>query len=106
MRKQDSTFTPKEIATFLNNAVAASLRPNSLGEIPQERLRRLHEIAQALIEPLLELLDEDSKDSGLIRPEEAVCILAAAALFVHLKEVMGTDKLPLAGVTDALYGKK
>jgi hypothetical protein len=83
--KQKNTYTPREISAALNNAVQAALKPDS-GEIPEKRLRRLHEYTSALIEPIVEHMKEE-----LLRPEEMVAILAAAALYTHTTEVLQVE---------------
>mgnify|MGYP006357431059 CR=1 FL=1 len=66
---KEETNSQKEIAAFLNNAVAAALRPARLGPIPEGRLKRLHLIAKALIAPAQELLEPDDDGVAAIDPE-------------------------------------
>lgn len=58
----------------LNNAVIAANRP-ATGKIPEKRMFILRETSLALIGPLKEVFDD-----GWLRAEEAVAVLAAAAL--------------------------
>lgn len=88
MAKEKNTFTPKEIGAALNNAVGASGVPWE-GGFPEKRLRNLRAYALALIAPVT-----DDLESELLRPEEAVFVLASAALIIHARDVQKTDKLP------------
>lgn len=87
--KKTSSFSQREIASSANNLVIQSLRPASIGEIPESRLRKLRAYSQALIAPLTKHLE-----TGVFRPEEVVMILATGALFVQMRHVMRTDKIP------------
>ena len=77
-----------------------TLRPLSLGEISDERLRKLRTYAQAVVKPCFEHCEE-----GLMRPEELVSVFAAAADYVQLSYVMNTDKLPTAGLAKDVFEK-
>lgn len=98
MAKERDTFTQKEIAAGINNAVAFALRPAKLKEIPEERLRKLREYAKAIIEVPLDDMREE-----FIRPEELVLTLLVAALFVQLTEVMHTVKLPFGDLAKEIF---
>ena len=101
---KDDTSTQKEISIALNNSLAIALRPARLGPVPETRLRKLHEIAKALIAPAQELLiPEKEGEPPPFEPEELVAVLAAAALYVHLENVMHTTRLPLAGLTKEVF---
>jgi len=88
-RENNKLYTKKEISIILNNATIAALRPSTLGEISDERIRTLKEYTMALIEPCGEHLDE-----GLLKPEELVAVFTAAAYLVHVRDVMKKDTLP------------
>ena len=101
---KDSTNNQKEISIALNAAVAVSLRPARLGPIPEGRLRKLHEIARALIAPAQELLEPlDEGRHTILEPEELVAVLAVAALYVQLHDVMKTGKLPFGGLAKEVF---
>jgi hypothetical protein len=93
-----NTFTQREVADATNNAVIRSLRPASLGEIPEPRLRKLRAYSQGLLAPVLKHIEAE-----VLRPEEAVMVLTTAALFTQLKHVMRTDKMPTAGLVNDMY---
>lgn len=97
-KAKKNSFTQREIADTANNLVIRSLRPASLGEIPEERLRKLRAYSQALLAPLVKHIGEE-----IIRPEEVVSVLATAALFTQLKYVMKTDKLPFGPTVNEIY---
>jgi hypothetical protein len=98
-RKNRKTYNEQEIGVALNNAVAAALRPESLGhEVPDARLRKLREYALAVVEAPLEHVEE-----GLLTAEELVAILSVGSLFVHLHHVLETDRLPFARLAVDLY---
>lgn len=101
MPKED-TNTQREIVTAINNAVAATLRPARLGPIPEARLRKLHEIAKALIAPAQELL---VPETGLValEAEELVCVLAMASMYVQLVNVMKSAKVPFGGLSKEVF---
>jgi len=100
----NETNTQKEIAAGLNNAVAIALRPARLGPIPEARLKRLHEVAKALISPAVELLEPDELgDPPPLLPEELVVVLAVAAMYVHLSAVMKTTKVPFGGLAKEMF---
>lgn len=75
-----------------------ALRPASIGEIPEARLRKLRAYSQGLVAPLLKHIEQD-----IIRPEEVVVVLSTAALFVQLKNVMRTDRLPMGPAVIDIY---
>ena len=100
---KDDTYNQKELTLALNNAVAAALKPSRIGPIPDNRLRRLSEISKALIEPARELLVPDEDDVVILEPEELVAILAVATLFVHLRDVVKTTKVPFAGLSKEIF---
>lgn len=96
MLKSDSkaakTFNQKEIGNAINNALQHSMSPLSLGcAIPEARMRKLREVSTALFAPICELLDEED---SVIRPEEAVVIALAGALYFQLRNVQNTTKIP------------
>jgi hypothetical protein len=89
--KKSQSFNPREIAVALNNAMVLSSRPTSLStEIDEKRLPKIREFTEAYYQPMLELVDDN-----VLCPEEAVKVLASAALMVHLLLVLKTEKLPL-----------
>lgn len=98
VNKKKNSFTQREIGDSANNLVIRSLRPASLGEIPEERLRKLRAYSQGLIAPMI-----NHMELGIIRPEEIVAVLATGALFIQLKHVMRTDKLPLGPKVNEIY---
>ena len=97
------TNNQREISTALNNAVAAALRPARIGPIPEGRLKRLHLVAQALIAPAQELLEPDQDGLSALEPEELVAVLAVAAMYVHLTNVMNTTKVPFGGLAKEVF---
>ncbi len=98
------TMSQREIAVQLNNAVAAVLRPARLGPIPEARLKRLHLIAKALIEPAQSLLGQDEAGTEpVMEPEELVAVLAVATLYVHLQNVMKTNNIPFGGLSKEVF---
>lgn len=102
---KETTSNQREIAVQLNNAVAATLRPARLGVIPEARLKKLHLVAKALIAPAQELLepDPDIGGSAQLEPEELVAVLAVAAMYVQLQNVMKTMKVPFAGLSKEVF---
>ena len=103
MAKDDNTYNQKELTTAINNAVAAALKPSRIGQIPEGRLRRLSAISQALIEPARELLEPPDGGDPVVEPEELVAILAVATLFVQLRDVVKTTKVPFAGLSKEIF---
>jgi len=91
MSKRKNTFSQREIATTLNNAVLRALKPTRIAELDDSRLRDLRAYAQAVVEPTMAHANE-----GLLEYEELVAVLTTAALYVQLKYVMETDKVPMA----------
>lgn len=86
---EKSTFTQKEIASAIANAVTQALHPTSLKVIPVERLHKLREYAQAACEVMLEHTEEELPDGRpLLRPEELVLIMLSGALYVQCGAVM------------------
>jgi hypothetical protein len=100
---KDTTQSQKEIVTVLNNAVAATLRPARLGPIPEARLKRLHEVAKAIIAPAVELVEPDETGTTILEPEELVAIMAVAALYTHLTVVMKTARVPFGGLSKEIF---
>lgn len=99
--KKDS-FGMREIGDAANNLVIRAQRPATLGKIPEERLRRLRAYSQGLLAPLIKHIEEE-----IVRPEEVVFILGAAALFTQLKYVMRTDKIPFGPTVEEIFeGRK
>lgn len=97
-KKIKNTFTAREVGDSCNNLVLRSLRPVSLGEIPEARIRKLRAYSQAVMAPMLKHVEEE-----LLRPEEVVMILATAALFVQLRYVLRSDKVPMGISARDLY---
>ena len=102
--KTSSTFSARDLGAVLNNAVAMAKMP-ATGEIPALRMRNLAAYALALTAPV-----KEDVDAELLRPEEAVFILASASLLVHAQFVQKTDKLPMLdeardALTEAEAGK-
>lgn len=97
-KSKKNTFTQREIGDATNNAVVRALRPASLGEIQEARLRQLRAYSQGLLGPTLKHVEDE-----VLKPEELVIVLTTAALFVQLKHVMGTDKMPLGPKVIELY---
>lgn len=93
-----NTFTQREVADSANNLVIRSLRPASIGEISDSQLRKLRAYSQGLLAPVLKHVDQE-----LLRPEEAVMVFATAALFLQLKHVMHTDRLPMGPKVVDIY---
>ena len=94
MRKKTdpSRFTQREIFEALNNTVVKTLSPASSGIIPDARLRKLRTYALAATAPMIEHTQE-----GLLSPEELVALLGSAALYVHMRYVMGTENVGKLG---------
>ena len=104
---KDDTNNQKEVSLALNAAVAISLRPARLGPIPEGRLRKLHEIAKALVAPAQELLIPDEHGVSALEPEELTAILAVAALYVQLHDVMKTTKhIPFGGLSREVFASE
>ena len=101
MAKRKDTFSQREIGSTLNNAVIRALKPTRIPEISDARLRDLRAYSQAVVEPTLAHVTE-----GFLEYEELVGILVSAALFVQLKYVMQTDKMPAASRAKTLMEKK
>ncbi len=108
MKKDLNTFSPKEVGVALNNAVQAALHQTG-AEVGDVRLRKLRAYALALIEPLSEHIDEQKYVEGGVTyaaplsAEEAVVILLSAALVIHMRGVLGSDKLPMERVGDLVF---
>ena len=108
--RNDKSYTCKELGVLLNNAVAASLNLEDKA-VPEARLRRLREYSQALLEPLLEhLKDQTYEEEGITYPaplaaHELVSILQSAALYTHMLYVVGSEKLPQSKVAESLFKK-
>lgn len=100
MAKKKETFSQREIAAVLNNAVLRSLKPTRITELSDKRIQKLQDYAQALVEPTVQHVEE-----GLLCYEELVAALSAAALFVHLKHIMGSDKVPMSSKAKAFMEK-
>jgi hypothetical protein len=95
MRTSRKGFTQREIGVALNNAVVHAMTPTS-GEIPPDRLRRLRNYTQAIVDPLIQHTQEISAEGRpLLEPEELTAVLVTSALFVHMSLTMKTDKLPM-----------
>lgn len=102
---EKQTFTQREIASALSNAVVQARHPTNLRIIPDERIRRLREYAQAACEAMLEHCDEQLEDgSPLLRPEELVLILSVGALWVQASRVMRSCSVPNQLCGDMLFG--
>jgi hypothetical protein len=101
MRRKNETFGKREIAIAINNAFQMALRPSSGREVTEERLRRLRNYAQALLEPLGAEIEEE-----YITPEEGVVIALAGALFVHQRYVSCTEKIPAVKISRELLEKR
>lgn len=93
----EELFTAREISGALNNAVIYTGRPVE-GVILEERKRRLREYSQAVIEPTVEHAAE-----GLLTYPELVHVFAAAALYLQLHYVSGTEKVPAAPAAKVIY---
>ena len=102
---KEKSFTQREVSVAVNNALAISMKPSRLGEIPGSRLKHLRAVAQALIEPAVALISVDDPESKLMEPEELVATLLSAALFIQLRHVIGTDKVPMARLSKEVFGK-
>lgn len=100
---KEETSNQREISIALNNAISATLRPTRIGPIPEARLKRLHAVAKALIAPAQELLEPDKYQEAVLEPEELVAVLAVAALYVQLTNVMKTTKVPFAGLSKEMF---
>ena len=100
---KEETSNQREISIALNNAISAALRPTRIGPIPEARLKKLHAVAKALIAPAQELLEPDKYGEGVLEPEELVAVLAVAALYVQLQNVMRTAKIPFAGLSKEVF---
>lgn len=109
MKRELGLFTPKEISVFLNNAVAAAMRPQSFA-IQESRIRHDREFTEAMLKPLQDMVTGGVDENGKIFPpclraEELVAILVTAAMFVQMSMVLHADKLPQAGVVEMLFDK-
>lgn len=105
MRNSRKGFTQREIGVALNNAVVHAMTPTS-GELSPERLRRLRNYTQAVVEPLIQHTQEISAEGRpLLEPEELTAVLVSSALFVHMTLTMKTDKLPMGAKAKGLMTK-
>ena|SRR6185369_3477187 len=110
MKKESQTFSPKELSIALNNCTQACSNPTGC-DIMGNSLRRqkLREYALALLEPLLEHVKEGTfEEDGVVypsalKPQELVFVLCMAALYVHLKEVVRTDRVPMGQICEWLF---
>jgi hypothetical protein len=102
MAKKTGTFSQRDIAIALNNAVQRALNTTRLGPLPDERLRELRAYSQAIMDPLL----EEHVGKGYLAAEELVAVMAICGLYVQLSEIMHTNKVPMASKTDLLFGEK
>jgi len=111
MKKEILTFTPKELSTIINNSVVVSLHPAEGGIMSEGRLRRLRNVAQAMLEPLHELVnggvDEVTHQEfgPCITAEEMVSILLCAALHTQLSLVTPGEPFPQARIADSVFAK-
>ena len=87
---QNENFTQREIAVAINNTFTMASRPVKTGPFGDSDRRRLREFAEALLEPIRELLAMPATDAPVaLTPEKAVYALLAAALFVQTAYVQG-----------------
>jgi len=100
VKKDKNTFTQKEIASSINNAIVFAKAPNRTGEISEARLKKLRNYSIALFTPLMAEIDEE-----FVSPEEAVLICLTGAMFFHMKYIMKTDKMPVASTVEAALQK-
>lgn len=91
-------FSPKDIITVINNALALSSRPDA-GEIGEGRLRRLSEYAQAVVKPCEEHIAEE-----LLSAQELVVVLLSCALLVQAG-LVPEEKVPLLNLAKKLKKK-
>ena len=89
------TFSARDIATAINNALALASRPSD-GEIGEARLRRLSEYALAVTAPCKEHVEQ-----GLLSPPELVVVLLSCGLLVQA-ESAGEDRLPMVSLAKKL----
>lgn len=94
--KAKDGFSQREIAIALNNCVTMASRPIKYGSFKQPELRKMREFAEALLEPVQELMDlKDPEGVAALSPEKAVYVLLAAALYVQTAKVQNkTGVLP------------
>jgi hypothetical protein len=102
MAKKIGTFSQREIAVALNNAVQKSLNTTRIGSLPDSRLRELRAYAQAIMDPLL----NEHVDEGYLCEEELVAVMTICGLYVQLSRIMKTNKVPMASKTDLIFGEK
>lgn len=89
--QKSKSFNAREIALAINNAMVLASRPTSISsEITEKRFPKIREYTAAILEPLLQHVDED-----LLMNEELVMALVSAALIVQQVHVLKSDKLPL-----------
>lgn len=91
----DATYTPKELARILNNAVIATKLPANF-PIFAERLPRLHDFTKAFLDVPKQLITD-----GVMTSEELVFCLASAALVIQVS--YSRDQTP-KGIRDLLEG--
>ena len=107
-KKNLPNFSSRELGVQLNNVVIAAARQQG-AVVSDARLRRLREYAKCLVEPLVSHItggiDEDGVFPPLITPQEAVTICCCAALFLHITQSVGGDKLPQKYLSDTLFGE-
>lgn len=92
-RSDNKRFSAKEIVESLNNSVTKSFNPQSLPENlrTSKRINQIRSYGEALTSICFKHVEQK-----FLRPEELVAIFSGAALYVQLKYVMHTDKMPQA----------
>ena len=87
--------TNKQISDALNNVVVFSF-----AKVNKEKLHRLRDYATALLEPLLEHIED--KDMELINEESAIFVLSSLALILQ-KRIDKSTKVPALGEAAKLF---
>jgi hypothetical protein len=97
-----SLVSVREITAHLNNGVAFTQKPASLGhEISEARMARLRQYTEAILAPLHEHVEE-----GLLAAEELIFVFSCASLLIHARHVLKTDKLPMLETARASLAEK
>lgn len=100
-KKTAKTATQREISESINNSLTLARRPARVGEIPEERLRKLRTYIQAAVLPMMEHVEE-----GYLTGEELVFALLCGAQFAQVVSVMHSDTPPKTETSQVIWGKK
>jgi hypothetical protein len=102
-KKSERTVTQREMAESIASALALASRPARTGELPPLRIQKMREVMQAVVAPLMDLVDDEN---AMMTGEECVFMLLAGALFVQTAAVMKSDVPLKTEITAQIWGKK